>query len=153
MQINNNRFQTGHIGLNVRDLEISKDFYGKVFGFDVLAESTEENKSYAFLGKDGKICVTLWQQSDREFSQQTAGLHHLSFEAETIEEVKESENFLKELGVKFHHQGIVSHREGSQTGGIFFEDPDGIRLEIYAPTQEAGDFVAPDENVPACGFF
>lgn len=149
---NNGEFQTGHIGLNVRNLERSKEFYGKVFGFDILAESEEEKKVYAFLGKGDKIVVTLWQQSDQEFSKQSAGLHHLSFEVETIEQVKTAENLMKEMGVNFHYKGIVSHREGSQSGGIFFEDPDGIRLEIYAPT-DANYFTAPNEEAPSCGFF
>ena len=33
-----------------------------------------------------------------------------------------------------------------------FEDPDGIRLEIYAPTG-AGDHAAPTPGAPSCGFF
>ncbi|HLA74470.1 MAG TPA: VOC family protein, partial [Gammaproteobacteria bacterium] len=34
----------------------------------------------------------------------------------------------------------------------FFEDPDGIRLEIYAPSGAAG-CQAPMPGAPSCGFF
>ena len=43
-------FQTGHVGLNVTDLNRSKEFYQGVFGFDVLGESQEGDRSFAFLG-------------------------------------------------------------------------------------------------------
>ncbi len=46
------------------------------------------------------------------------------------------------MNVPFIYDGIVPHAEGAQSGGIFFEDPDGIRLEIYAPNG-AADHGAP----------
>ena len=61
-------FQTGHIGLNVSDLDASKDFYLKVFGFEVFGESGEADRRYAFLGLDGKLLLTLWQQSEGRFA-------------------------------------------------------------------------------------
>ena len=59
---------------------------------------------------------------------------------------------LKALGAVIHHGGIVPHREGAESGGLFFEDPDGIRLEIYAPSG-AGERPAPHADGPTCGFF
>jgi lactoylglutathione lyase len=50
-----------------------------------------------------------------------------------------------------HHDGVVAHAEGSASGGVFFTDPDGIRLEIYAPTGSEGH--APHQDGPTCGFF
>lgn len=38
------------------------------------------------------------------------------------------------------------------SGGLFFEDPDGIRLEIFAPRGVAGA-PAPHADGPTCGFF
>lgn len=145
-------FQTGHVGLNVSDIERSKSFYQEVFGFDVLGESNEAEKRFAFLSKNQKLVLTLWQQSEERFGKSTAGLHHLSFQVETIEAVKAAENKLKEIGAKLIYDGIVPHAEGRQSGGIFFEDPDGIRLEIYAPTG-ADEYEAPTGDAPSCGFF
>ncbi|GAA2441348.1 VOC family protein [Actinomadura vinacea] len=142
---------TGHIGLNVTDLDRSRDFYQRVFGFDVLAESDGERR-WAFLGRDGRLVVTLWQQSAGEFSSGTPGLHHLSFQVGSIEEVREAEALLRELEVTFAYDGVVPHGEGAGSGGIFFTDPDGIRLEIYSPTG-AEDAKAPTAGAPTCGFF
>jgi hypothetical protein len=51
-----------------------------------------------------------------------------------------------------YHGGIVPHREGADSGGLFFQDPDGIRLEIFAPAG-AGRTPAPHGDGPTCGFF
>lgn len=56
--------QTGHVGLNVTDLDRSVAFYKAVFEFEVVAEGKEDDRRFAFLGRDGKLLVTLWQQSE-----------------------------------------------------------------------------------------
>lgn len=63
----------GHIGLNVTDLERSVSFYRRALGFDQLGASTEGEHRYAFLGSDGVLRLTLWQQSDGTFSAHTPG--------------------------------------------------------------------------------
>lgn len=144
---------TGHIGLNVSDLGRSVDFYRRAFGFEQLAASADvDEKRWAFLGANGKLVLTLWQQSDGAFSTETPGLHHLSFQVDTIEQVRSIEAQLRELSVSFAHDGVVAHGEGVASGGIFFVDPDGIRLEIYAPTG-AESAPAPSGAAPTCGFF
>ena len=145
--------QTGHVGLNVSDLASSKLFYRSAFGFQVANESSEAGREFTFLSdENGKLVLTLWQQSEGRFDKARPGLHHLSFQVASIAEVKEVETRLKTLGVKFLHEGIVPHGEGAQSGGVFFEDPDGIRLEVYAPTG-AGEGKAPTPGAPSCGFF
>ncbi|MBG0827883.1 VOC family protein [Planomonospora sp. ID67723] len=145
-------FKTGHVGLNVSDLDTSRDFYREVFGFEVVGESSEEGRRYAFLGLDGTLVLTLWQQSEGRFATALPGLHHLSFQVPDIEAVRRAETVIRELGAAIHHDGVVAHGEGASSGGVFFEDPDGIRLEIYAPTG-AGDLLAPAGAAPTCGFF
>ncbi|MFG3494150.1 VOC family protein [Streptomyces sp. NPDC047928] len=144
--------RTGHIGLNVTDLEQSLAFYGGVLGFDVLGEGKEDGRRYAFLGQDGSLALTLWQQADGAYAPASAGLHHLAFEVESMDRVKAAEAELKERGVDFAYEGVVAHGEGAASGGIFFHDPDGTRLEIYAPSG-AEDADAPHTAAPTCGFF
>jgi lactoylglutathione lyase len=144
--------KTGHVGLNVSDLDRSVDFYQEVFGFEVLQKSTAEGRKFVFLGIDGNLIVTLWQQSEGCFSKNLPGLHHLAFLVDDIEQVREAQRRVQTLGGTLHHGGIVPHAEGAQSGGIFFEDPDGIRLEVYALFgAEEGE--APTEDGPTCGFF
>ncbi|MET7769926.1 VOC family protein [Nocardia sp. NPDC005366] len=146
------RLGTGHIGLNVTDLTRSVDFYRRALGFEQLAAGAEDDRRWAFLGTDGTLMVTLWQQSAGAFSAHTPGLHHLSFQVDSIEQVRAVESVLRELDVTFAHDGVVAHGEGVASGGIFFTDPDGIRLEVYAPTG-AESAPAPAGAAPTCGFF
>ena len=145
-------FETGHIGLNVNDLARSKEFYREVFGFELRGESTDEERKYAMLAHNGKLVLTLWQQSASGFSRETAGLHHLSFQAKSVAQVKEIESKLRALGAKLIYDGIVLHSEGAKSGGIFFEDPDGIRLEIFT-SEGLEEYSAPQKGASACGFF
>ncbi|GAA2470245.1 VOC family protein [Streptomyces thermolineatus] len=144
--------QTGHIGLNVTDLDRSLDFYRRVFGFEVQGEGREPGRAFAFLGREGRLMLTLWEQSKGEFAAELPGLHHLSFQVDSIEEVRAAEGVLRELGATFKYDGVVPHGEGAASGGIFFADPDGIRLEIYAPSG-ADSAAAPVAAAPTCGFF
>lgn len=126
------KFQTGHVGLNITDLTRSKDFYQNIFGFEVILESQAEDRRFVFLGRGDNIILTLWQQSKGHFDPKIPGLHHLSFQLDTMEQVKQTEERLRARNVRMLYEGIVPHAEGMDSGGVFFEDPDGIRLEIYA---------------------
>lgn len=144
--------QTGHVGLNVGRLARSVEFYRKAFGLSVLRRSDEEGRGYAFLGEGGTLVLTLWEQASGSFDPHSPGLHHLSFQVEGIDQVRLAEERLRAMGADFVHDGVVPHGEGTASGGIFFTDPDGTRLEIYAPSGAEGAD-APTAGVPTCGFF
>ncbi|GCE11909.1 VOC family protein [Tengunoibacter tsumagoiensis] len=149
--VNTPAFQTGHIGINVTNIEKSKQFYQSVFGFTVSWEADEPGHC-AFLSDGQKLILTLWEQSEGTFAKDRPGLHHLSFRVNSIEDVRFFENKLKLLDANLLYQGIVPHGEGQDSGGIFFTDPDGIRLEIYSPVR-ASEYPAPVASAPTCGFF
>jgi lactoylglutathione lyase len=148
MVVSMTAYATGHVGLNVADLDRSIDFYARVFGWDVQGRGD----GYAFLGDDDRLVLTLWKQSSGTFAKDQPGLHHLSFQVDTIADVEQAEATVREIGLKLYHDGIVPHGEGQPSGGIFFEDPDGIRLEIYAGEGADSHQPAPSAE-PTCGFF
>lgn len=145
--------RTGHIGLNVTDIERSLAFYRDVIGYGVIGEGKEEGRRFAFLGEGASPALTLWQQADAAYAASHAGLHHLAIEVDTIEEVRAYESALRAHGVEFAYEGVVPHGEGASSGGIFFHDPDGTRLEIYAGSGVGASDVAPVPAAPTCGFF
>ena len=146
------QFMTGHIGLNVSNLLNSKAFYQKVFDFKTVHKSNEAGREFAFMGDGNHLFLTLWQQSDGRFADNRPGLHHLSFQVDSIQDVVAIEAKLREDGISIFYDGIVPHREGQNSAALFFEDPDGIRLEIY--TNSGGeDYQAPHSDAPSCGFF
>jgi catechol 2,3-dioxygenase-like lactoylglutathione lyase family enzyme len=144
--------RTGHVALNVTDIARSRDFYRRLLGLSVAAEGNDGDRHWVFLGRDGALILTLFQQSTGRFSTSTPGLHHLSFQVENMDQVRVAESIAHELGAPFFHESVVAHSEGSHSGGIFFADPDGTRLEIFAP-QGAEAAPAPSGKAPTCGFF
>lgn len=144
--------KVGHVGINVNNMEKSKEFYLKIFGFDILFEEKLADKRHMFLGKDGEIIVTLWEQSDKSFSTSTAGLHHLAFLVDSVEELKAFEKKLDENKITKIYNGIVSHKEGASSGGVFFLDPDGVRLEVCI-ADGIDDCNPSHSDHSSCGFF
>lgn len=144
--------QTGHVALNVTDVARSQAFYEKVLGLQEQGRSKDPARPWVFLGRDGTLVLTLFQQSSGDFSTATPGLHHLSFQVDDVDQVRAAEQIVHELGAPVFHDGLVAHAEGADSGGLFFADPDGIRLEIFAPHGLA-EQPAPSGKAPTCGFF
>jgi catechol 2,3-dioxygenase-like lactoylglutathione lyase family enzyme len=144
--------RTGHVGLNVTDLARSTAFYQRVLGLDEMGGQADGDRRFAFLGQDGALVLTLWEQSAGTFPTALPGLHHLSFQVADLEAVRRAEAVLREIGVEPLYDGVVAHGEGASSGGVFFADPDGIRLEIFAPTGAEAAPV-PTQGAPTCGFF
>lgn len=142
--------QAAHIGINVTDLTRSRDFYESVFHLTTVGGSDAAPRRYAFLGDGDRLVLTLWEQAEGRFAPKTPGLHHLSFEVETVDDVRALESRLKERRVPMIYDGIVPHAEGAGSGGVFFEDPDGTRLEVF--TKSGVSAAAPSDG-PSCGFF
>ncbi|MEM7352115.1 MAG: VOC family protein [Acidobacteriota bacterium] len=144
-------FEVGHVGLNVTDLDRSIDFYTDVLALELLNRSDAADRRFAFLGLGGELRITLWQQSQDRFATDRPGLHHLAFQVQSAAEVEAVDAKLRARGAKILHGGVVAHSESSASGGLFFEDPDGSRLEVY--TADIGAHPAPSGEAPSCGFF
>lgn len=142
----------GHIGINVNNMEVSKEFYINLFDFEVLLESNEEGKKFAFLGKNGELLLTLWEQSDKKFSDSNAGMHHLAFVLKNMDELKTFEEKIEKYKVEKIYNDIVSHSEGASSGGLYFLDPDNTRLEVYV-TEGVQEYAPATKDAPSCGFF
>ncbi|HEY3604990.1 MAG TPA: VOC family protein [Sporichthyaceae bacterium] len=146
--------QPGHVGLNVTDLERSLAFYTRVLDLQTLGRSEDADREWVFLGRDGQVLLTLWRQSDGAFDATRPGLHHLALRVDSIEELHAVQDRLAELGVERRYGGVVLHTEGADSGGVYFADPDGIRLEVFAPSGVAATgATAASEHGPSCGGF
>ena len=152
---------TGHVGLNITDLERSRAFYQEVFGFELLGQSTEDGQRFAFLGNPAiasddfldRLALTLWEQSEGAFSVGTPGLHHLAFHVASVDEVELIRERAQRVGASLLYGGeIVPHSADFESGGFFFLDPDGVRLEVCAPAGVASERAVAGA-APSCGFF
>lgn len=140
---------TSHVGLSVTDLGRSVEFYSSVLGFEATLGKTTPAAS---LEHDGELVVTLWEQSGSGYDRAQAGLHHLAFQVGSREEVEAVEERAKQAGATFIYDGPVAYRSDSPAGAVFFEDPDGIRIEVGT---ESGfeDAPVPLPGKPTCGLF
>ena len=107
---------------------------------------------YAFLGDDDRLVLTLWQQSDGHVRHRPARACTTCPSRSTRSRPsRPPRRASARRACKLYHDGIVPHGEGASSGGIFFEDPDGIRLEIFTGAGVQG--TAPSGDAPTCGFF
>lgn len=119
-----------HIAIICSDYALSKDFYVEKLGFTVLAEVyREERKSYKLdLAVNGLYQIELFSFENppaRPSRPEAQGLRHLAFEVDDIElEIR-----------RLNQQGITTEPlridEFTDKRFTFFNDPDGLPLELY----------------------
>ncbi len=123
-----------HAALNVRDIEKSLEFYTKVLGLKISAREHQKPGIEYFLDC-GASLVGLIQGNAAEglhlLQNEGLGGNHLSFRVR-LAEFDAAVEELKSRGVPVH---FVKKREKSWS--VYFEDPDGNKLEITAWPQEA----------------
>ena len=119
-----------HIAIICSDYETSRRFYTEVLVLEVVSEHyREQRQSYkADCALHGTYVIELFSFPNppaRLSFPEAAGLRHLAFEVDSIEEAVRE---LEEKGVA--HEPI---RTDEYTGRrfLFFCDPDGLPIELY----------------------
>lgn len=120
-----------HVGIFVRDLEVSKAFYTDVLECQIIWENTtfdEDGETKAAFVQNGSLILELIQYP--EFQPRIDGLiDHIAFRVHRIEEIRKR---LGEKGILFEEPEIVTAPYVFSRGSkwILFRGPDGERLEI-----------------------
>ena len=119
----------GHVLLRVLDVERSKKFYSSILGFEVMEEDPEHGG--VFMALEGHAhTLDLFPVKDAEGSEpQTpgrVGVHHVAFRVDSDEALTQAYWSLEEHGVK-----VIRAIDHVSQKSIYFDDPDGNRLEIY----------------------
>ena len=98
-----------HVALDVTDVPRSRDFYVKHLGLEVIRDGGEDN---CFLGSGGTFFLTLFR-GDRP------GLNHYCYTIRDFD-ADRAEAKLKAAGLKVRRE----------SGRIYFDDPDGIEVQV-----------------------
>ena len=119
-----------HIAIICSDYQRSLDFYTHVLGLRVLAEHyREERQSYKTdlaLGDDYIIELFSFPSPPSRLTRpEAAGLRPLAFEGDNIDE---SVRELDALGI--NHETVRTDEYTSKRF-LFFQDPDGLPIELY----------------------
>ncbi|MBD1808160.1 VOC family protein [Microcoleus sp. FACHB-SPT15] len=119
-----------HVAIICSDYQTSKHFYVNVLGFSVINETFRESRnSYKLdLQVNSGDCIELFSfpnPPQRVSRPEACGLRHLAFE---VDDIDESVAYLQAKDVK-----VEEIRTDEITGKrfTFFQDPDGLPLEIY----------------------
>jgi glyoxylase I family protein len=132
-----------HLRLTVTDIDVSREFYTSLLGFDVAVSSPPpDDPSAAEVYKvlfggvvmiRGNLLMGLRPMAptgDR-FVPDRVGLDHLSFNVATRTDLEQAVQLLDERGVK---HGVITSLPSFGIDVLSFEDPDGIQLELTAPS-------------------
>ena len=119
-----------HVAIICSDYEKSKQFYVEILGFSIIQETFRaERNSYKLdlkVGKKDQIeLFSFPNPPQRVNSPEACGLRHLSF---AVEDIDRSVAELKSHGV-FVENIRIDEITGKRF--TFFQDPDGLPLEIY----------------------
>ncbi len=123
-----------HVELYVRDLEVSKAFWGWLLARLGYSEyqSWDFGISY-ILGETYLVFVqTEARFLDLPYHRCRSGLNHLAFHADTRGFVDELTAELKTRGVNILYADRHPHAGGEDYYAVFFEDPDRMKVEIVA---------------------
>lgn len=114
-----------HISIIVKDINRTESFYSRFLGSSIL----KNENLVVFKVGDTRIFFKLSPTSDTgsEYNKDGIGMNHIGFGVETMDELKQFQQFLSEQGVECSE--IKTGKFGNEY--VWFDDPDGIRLEIY----------------------
>ena len=119
-----------HIAIICSDYQLSKKFYTKILGLEVIQEVYREARdSYKLdLALQNHYVIELFSfpnPPSRTSRPEAAGLRHLAF---AVKDLVKSVQFLETNNVQ-----VEPIRVDEFTGKrfTFFEDPDGLPLELY----------------------
>ena len=118
-----------HIAIIGKDYEASRHFYVDLLGFSVIRENYRRDRG------DYKIDLACGQQEielliikdapERASYPEALGLRHLAFQVDSVEETVRR---LQEKGIHTEPVRLDDYAGKKMT---FFQDPDGLPLEIH----------------------
>ena len=134
----------GHLRLDVSDLDRQTAFYARAFGLAVRERATDDESHYVFLtdgqpvpgADDGMHHRLVLRQPRGEAGRdlgETTRLDHFAWEVDDETELLAFVDRLRELGVETDLQ------EAQIAWQCYFEDPEGVKLEVYCDRRTRPD--------------
>lgn len=115
-----------HIVLMVSDVKRAEAFYSAFLGTPVHRD--EESVAYQIGNTKIFLALPYHELPDSSFNKDRLGLNHLALGVRSLRELKQYEQLL--VTAKIKHSGVQIDKYGGKKF-IWFDDPDGIRLEFY----------------------
>jgi catechol 2,3-dioxygenase-like lactoylglutathione lyase family enzyme len=126
----------GHLGINVPDLRVAKDYYGAVMprlAFEPFLDADDEFAYRPAGGKPGTYLFFYPAAESAAYSRHQTGLQHLAFMVRTRSAVRDVHTMITELAQEFGGQVLHEPQVFPQYPQPYFAtlwlDPWGVMLE------------------------
>lgn len=123
-----------HLELYVSDLERSARFWGWLlarFGYQPFQEWDD---GISFRTPSTYLVFVEAPDDSRPLDRRVAGLNHLAFALPAPDQIDRLRADLVERGVRLLYDDRYPHAGGADHYAVFFEDPDGLKVEVVAAT-------------------
>ena len=118
--------KVGHVVLNVRDVDASIAFYTEALRMELMAHNTERHMAFLSFGTQHHDIALFKAPEGAERG--ALGINHIALQIEGgTEELRQLYGRLLKAGAP-----IERTTEHSTTLSVYFFDPDGNRLEVFA---------------------
>jgi catechol 2,3-dioxygenase-like lactoylglutathione lyase family enzyme len=130
-----------HLELYVRDLEVSMAFWGWLLpelGYEPY-EEWDEGISFRVVDEPDWPYLALVQSPEgaRDLDRRSVGLNHLAFRVAGPAEVDRLTTALRARDARVLYEDRHPHAGGPDHYAVFFEDPDGLKVEVIAADPES----------------
>ena len=122
----------GHVVIKVRDQAIAEDFYHGILGLPIVARLEEPKMTFFSLGNHHDFAISVVGEDAASPPDKSVGLAHVAFKiGNTLEALREVKDQLDQAQVKTMP---IDHEV---TQSLYFTDPDGNQVELYADVSDA----------------
>lgn len=115
-----------HVGLHVSDIEAMADFYERALGMNRMKGAQGRFATLSFGYQHHDIAFLPAAPGRARGAPGSVGLHHICIDVQSYDAWVQAYGRLVDEGVKVSY--ILDHRTGI---GIYFNDPDGNKLEVW----------------------
>jgi len=121
--------QLTHVGLYVEDMDAMVHFYKELVGLVVTDQGEFLGRRLTFLSRKADEHHQMVFVSGRRVEGEVQLLSQISFRVDDLDALKWFHRKALDLGA-----GAMEGRNHGNSWSIYFEDPEGNRIEMYTPT-------------------
>ncbi|MGE5494285.1 MAG: VOC family protein [Burkholderiales bacterium] len=115
-----------HIGLFIRNIEVSKKFYTETLGFEIVSEADMPDGTKVAMAKRGDLMIEIVQLPDYK-NYLDGFVNHIAMRVTDIDKVQKE---LESKGIQFETKAPVPMDILNGVRYLMFRGPDGEHLEI-----------------------
>lgn len=122
--------QLDHLNLTVRSFDETVEFYGRVFGFELVEEAVQNGVRWGVI-RSGDAMLCIYEHPELEFLDRFAllesGLHGLNHMAFRITDAEAFQEIVQRDGLELNYGGEV---QWPHSKAWYIKDPTGYEIEV-----------------------